>query len=99
MAVDTRYGRPISPSTLHRIRATLRSALNAAIRDGLLRDNPARFVELPTPAGPNRRRGPTIESTPGAAANHARQWRCGRPGNSPRSSTSSARTGYTRCGG
>ncbi|MDQ7911305.1 site-specific integrase [Phytohabitans sp. ZYX-F-186] len=30
----------------------LRSALNAAIRDGLLRDNPARFVELPTPRRP-----------------------------------------------
>ena len=37
---------------MHRIRATLRSALNAAIRDGLLRDNPARFIELPTPRLP-----------------------------------------------
>jgi hypothetical protein len=37
---------------LHRIRATLRSALNAAIRDGQLRDNPARFIELPTPRRP-----------------------------------------------
>jgi hypothetical protein len=34
IAAQTRYGRPITPSTLHRIRATLRSALNAAIRDG-----------------------------------------------------------------
>lgn len=34
------------------MRATLRSALNAAIRDGLLRDNPARHVELPTPRRP-----------------------------------------------
>jgi hypothetical protein len=41
-----------SPSTLHRIRATLRSALNAAIREGLIRDNPARFIELPTPRRP-----------------------------------------------
>jgi integrase len=48
----TRYGRPVTPSTLHRIRATLRSALNAAIRDGLLRDNAARFVELPSPRRP-----------------------------------------------
>jgi hypothetical protein len=38
-ATDNRYGRAL---TLHRIRATLRSALNAAIREGLLRDNPAR---------------------------------------------------------
>ena len=37
---------------MHRIRATLRAALNAAIRDGLIRDNPARFVELPTPRRP-----------------------------------------------
>jgi integrase len=51
-ATPTRYGRSVSPSTLHRIRATLRSALNAAIRDGLIRDNPARHVELPTPRQP-----------------------------------------------
>jgi integrase len=51
-ATATRYGRPVTPSTLHRIRATLRSALNAAIRDGLLRDNVGRFVELPTPRRP-----------------------------------------------
>src|SRR6266542_3201581 len=49
---ETRLGRPPTPSTLHRIRATLRSALNAAIRDGVLRDNPARLAELPTPRRP-----------------------------------------------
>ncbi len=49
---QTRLGRPPTPSTMHRIRATLRSALNAAIRDGLLRDNPARLAELPTPRRP-----------------------------------------------
>jgi integrase len=48
-----RYGRPPTPSTLHRIRATLRSALNAAIREGLLRDNPARYVEMPSPRRPH----------------------------------------------
>jgi len=47
-----KWGRLPSPSTLHRIRATLRSALNAAIRDGLIRDNPARFIELPAPRRP-----------------------------------------------
>jgi site-specific recombinase XerD len=51
-STDTRFGRPPTPATLHRIRATLRSALNAAIRDGLLRDNPARHIELPTPRRP-----------------------------------------------
>jgi integrase len=46
-----RYGRPLTPASLHRIRVTLR-ALNAAIREGLLRDDPARRVELRTPRRP-----------------------------------------------
>lgn len=41
-------GAPLSASTLHSIRCTLRAALNAAIREGLVTDNPARWVELPT---------------------------------------------------
>jgi hypothetical protein len=52
-ATENRYGRAPSPSTLHRIRATLRSALNAAVREGLLRDNPARHVEVPSPRRPH----------------------------------------------
>jgi integrase len=48
----TRHGRPMTPASLHRIRATLRAALNTAIRDGLLRDNPARHVQLPRPRRP-----------------------------------------------
>jgi integrase len=52
-ATENRYGRPPTPSTLHRIRATLRSALNAAIREGLLRDNPARYIEVPSPRRPH----------------------------------------------
>jgi integrase len=40
-------GTPISAATLTRIRATLRVALNAAIRRGLLADNPASRAELP----------------------------------------------------
>jgi integrase len=52
-ATTNRYGRTPTPSTLHRIRATLRSALNAAIREGLLRDNPARYVEVPSPRRPH----------------------------------------------
>jgi len=54
VAEPNRYGRPPTPSTLHRIRATLRSALNAAIREGLLRDNPARHVEVALTAAPAR---------------------------------------------
>jgi site-specific recombinase XerD len=52
-AATNRYGRPPTPSTLHRIRATLRSALNGAIREGLLRDNPARNIEVPSPRRPH----------------------------------------------
>jgi integrase len=52
-ATNNRYGRAPTPSTLHRIRATLRSALNAAVREGLLQDNPARYVEVPSPRRPH----------------------------------------------
>jgi len=51
-ATTSRYGRALTPSTLRRIRATLRPALNAAVRGGLLRDNPARHVEVPSPRRP-----------------------------------------------
>ncbi|WP_444949299.1 tyrosine-type recombinase/integrase [Micromonospora ureilytica] len=42
-----KYDEPQSASMLRHAHATLRAALNAAIRDGLLSDNPARRVELP----------------------------------------------------
>jgi len=40
-------GRPVTAGTLQRIQATLRAALNAAVRRGLIVRNPARYVELP----------------------------------------------------
>ncbi|MFI0447479.1 hypothetical protein [Actinomadura sp. 6N118] len=40
-------GTPVTAATLNRIRATLRVALNTAVRQGLIRDNPAAQVELP----------------------------------------------------
>jgi hypothetical protein len=40
-------GTPVSAATLIRIRATLRAALNAAIRRGLITENPAVQAELP----------------------------------------------------
>ncbi|NRQ38447.1 site-specific integrase [Nonomuraea sp. NN258] len=44
---SVRYRRPVGPTTMHRIRATLRHALNIAIRqDRLLDFNPAAVVEL-----------------------------------------------------
>jgi len=48
-----RHGRIYSAAMLQRIRATLRAALNAAIREGLIRDNPARRVELANPRRPH----------------------------------------------
>jgi integrase len=52
-AVDTGRGRPPTPGTLHRIRATLRAALNVMVREGIRSDNPARHVELPGPRRPH----------------------------------------------
>ena len=42
-----RYNQPLSNTTLHRIRATLRAAFNSAIRDGLIKINPVSCLELP----------------------------------------------------
>ncbi|WP_155342085.1 site-specific integrase [Acrocarpospora corrugata] len=48
-----RYRRPVGPPTMHRIRATLRHALNVAIKqDRLLDFNPAAVVELPPAVRP-----------------------------------------------
>jgi len=41
-------GRPVSSATLHRIHATLRAALNEAVRVGLVAVNPAVGVESPS---------------------------------------------------
>lgn len=48
-AQPTKSGTPMAAITLQRIRATLRRALNMAIREGLLQVNPARLVLLPHP--------------------------------------------------
>jgi integrase len=45
-------GRPVTAATLARIKATLRAALNAAIRAGYLADNPACRAELPSARRP-----------------------------------------------
>jgi integrase len=46
-AGTTPIGQPRTAATLQRIRATLRAAYNAAIREGMVMDNPARRVEMP----------------------------------------------------
>ena len=52
LAKGSKTRAPLAPSTLERIRVTLRVALNAAIRDGLIEHNPARHLELPRPRKP-----------------------------------------------
>jgi integrase len=47
--------RTVGPATMHRIRATLRKALNDAIRDRLIEFNPAAHVELPGGRPPKAR--------------------------------------------
>ena len=49
---ETVLGRPVSAATLHRIHATLRAALNGAVRAGLITVNPGRCPELPRAARP-----------------------------------------------
>ncbi|GGM27776.1 hypothetical protein GCM10007977_031320 [Dactylosporangium sucinum] len=60
--------RIVGPATQHRIHATLRKALNDAIRRHRLIDtNPALTVELPDgPGHPSPPSGPTNASRPGA---------------------------------
>jgi hypothetical protein len=48
---EAALGRPVSAATLHRIHATLRAALNGAVRAGLIGVNPGRFPELPRACG------------------------------------------------
>lgn len=47
---ETALGHLVSAATLHRIHATLRAALNGAVRAGLITVNPGRWPELPKAA-------------------------------------------------
>ena len=49
----TRKGTVIAASTVDRVRATLRSALNAAVREGLIPGNPLAQVRLDKPVRPH----------------------------------------------
>jgi len=51
----TRNGAPIAASTIDRVRAMLRSALNAAVREGLIAANPLAQVRLAKPVRPRAR--------------------------------------------
>ena len=49
----TKNGTPIAASAVDRVRATLRSALNAAVREGLIAANPLAYVRLDKPVRPH----------------------------------------------
>ena len=49
----TRNGTPIAASTVNRVRATLRSALNAAVREGPIASNPLAHLRLDKPVRPH----------------------------------------------
>lgn len=51
---QVRGHRPTNATTMHRIRATLRAALNAAIAEGLLTANPATRLDMPEAQQPMR---------------------------------------------
>jgi hypothetical protein len=53
LATCPNTGQLRTASMMQRIRATLRAAYNAAIREGLVADNPARRVEMPQPRRPH----------------------------------------------
>ncbi|GAB3862153.1 hypothetical protein GCM10027610_105900 [Dactylosporangium cerinum] len=65
--------RVVSAATQHRIHATLRKALNDAMRRHRYIDtNPTLMVELPQSAHPSRPSGPTSASAPGATQARSR---------------------------
>jgi integrase len=49
----TRNGTPLAAATIDRVRATLRSALNAAVREGLITASPLAHVRLARPVRPH----------------------------------------------
>ncbi|MFI0481976.1 hypothetical protein [Actinomadura sp. 9N215] len=78
---------PLTAATLNRIRATLRTALNAAIRRGLIGDNPASRVELPTARRPRAVVWTAERVQHWQRTGSVRRLRCGRRRRPPSSST------------
>ena len=66
-------GQPVTAATLARVKATLRAALNAAVRAGYLADNPARHAQLPPARRPraavwtSERQQPAVAPAPPAS--------------------------------
>ncbi len=97
---NNRYGRPPTPATLHRIRATLRSARSTPrSATGCCATAPPGTSNCPRRADRRRRCGPTTAWPPGASTASGPRWRCGRSSSWSRSSGSSPTTGCSPCGG
>jgi integrase len=52
LRANAKRAHPLAPATFQRIREVLRAALNGAVRRGLLTQNPARWVEVPSAGRP-----------------------------------------------
>ncbi|WP_431932934.1 hypothetical protein [Nonomuraea jabiensis] len=78
-------GRRLSPTTVVRIHATLRTPLNAAVRARLIPINPANGAELPIPADRIQSSGPPDGPPGGSKRENVRPWRSG-PNNNSRPS-------------
>lgn len=70
-------GRPVTTATLVRVKATLRTALNAAIRAGHITTNAASRAELPPARRPRQSPGPASGPANGSALAFARPSRYG----------------------
>jgi hypothetical protein len=68
-----RRGRPLSPATIRRIHAVLRSALGSAVKRRLIPYNPAEHIEL-APANPKRPRLPSARPAPSQTGRAQRPW-------------------------
>jgi Phage integrase, N-terminal SAM-like domain len=95
----TTKGTLIAPATVDRVGATLRSALNAAVREGLIPATRWRRSGWTSRSGRTRSSGPTSGSKPGGATASAPRWRSGRCGSWSPSSLGWRTTGSRRCGG
>jgi hypothetical protein len=87
----------MTPATARRLFSTLRTALNAAARERLIPDNPARYVKLPRGPGRTRWSGRSGESRSGNAPGYGPRSRCGPRPSSCSSWRSSGRTGCSPC--
>jgi hypothetical protein len=76
IAANDHRERPIGPTTLRRIYATLNSALNTAAGQGLIRSNPAATVTLPQPHPRRLRHGRPSRRTSSWPSRVGMSWGC-----------------------